>query len=350
MSAVTIVGAGAIGGTVGAYLTRAGVDVRLVDKESEHVAAMSSTGLRIEAFDETFTVPVAAVTPDQLTGPLGTVLLAVKSQDTETAVSSLLPLLDENSVIVSLQNGLCERIVARIAGPERTVGCLVNFSADYLSPGVIGYGGPGTVELGELDGATTPRLGRLAELLAPFGTVAITDNIFGYVWAKLGYANVLFGTALTDDTMAQVIDSHRELAVDLASEVYEVAALEGVTPVAFDDVEPALYLPRAGRDWPAINASLDRLVARRQADLKTHSGIWRDLAVRRRPTELDQQIAAVADIGVAHGLPMTLTRTLVAMIHELEEGTRERGPASLAELEQVRVGLSGADPAVIGSP
>jgi 2-dehydropantoate 2-reductase len=350
MSQVTIVGAGAIGGTVGAYLTRAGVDVRLVDKEPEHVAAMSSGGLRIEAFDETFTVPVDAVTPDQLTGPLGTVLLAVKSQHTEEAVRSLLPLLDEDSVIVSLQNGLCERIIGRLVGQERTVGCLVNFSADYLQPGVIGYGGPGTVELGELDGTTTPRLGMLAELLAPFGTVEVTDDIFAYVWAKLGYANVLFGTALTDDTMAQVIDSHRELSVDLAAEVYEVAALEGVTPVAFDDVEPALYLPRAERDWQAINASLDRLVARRQADLKTHSGIWRDLAVRKRPTEVDHQIGAVAEIGVGHGLPMTLTRTLVAMIHELEDGTRERGPAGLAELEQVRAGLAGADPTAIGSP
>jgi 2-dehydropantoate 2-reductase len=336
MNPITIVGAGAIGGTIGAYLTRAGIGVRLVDKVAEHVAAMRTTGLRIEGFGETFTVAVDAVVPEDFTGPLGTVLLAVKAQDTESTLRALLPFLDENSVVVSLQNGLCERTIAGLIGPERTVGCLVNFSADYLGPGVITYGGPGTVRLGELDGKPAARLESLRDLLQPFGTVEVTDNIWGYIWGKLGYANVLFGSALTDETMADVIDSHRELVVDLAAEVYEVAALEHIEPVAFDDVEPGLYVPRKARDWAAINASLDRLVARRRADRKTHSGIWRDLAVRRRKTEVDHQIGAVAEIGGGHGLPMTLTRQVVRMIHEIEDGTRERGLANLGELERSR--------------
>jgi 2-dehydropantoate 2-reductase len=87
---------------------------------------------------------------------------------------------------------------------------------------------------------------------------------------------------------------------------------------------------------PPSHASLDRLVARRRADQKTHSGIWRDLAVRYRRTEVDYQIAAVAEIGAGHGLPMTLTRRVVRMIHEIEEGTRDRGLANLAELERLR--------------
>ncbi|HET6502681.1 MAG TPA: 2-dehydropantoate 2-reductase [Amycolatopsis sp.] len=336
MSPVTIVGAGAIGGTIGAYLTRAGVEVRLVDKVAEHVTAMRTTGLRIEGFGESFTTKVDAVLPEELSAPLGTVLLAVKAQDTEAAVRSLLPSLDKGSVVVSLQNGLCERTIARLIGPERTVGCLVNFSADYLQPGVITYGGPGTVRLGELDGRPASRVDRLAELLSPFGTVEVTSNIWGYVWGKLGYANVLFGSALTDETMADVIDSHRALVVDLASEVYEVAALERIEPVAFDDVEPALYVPRDARDWATINASLDRLVARRRADRKTHSGIWRDLAIRKRRTEVDHQIGAVAEIGRGHGLPMPLTARVVSMIHEIEDGARKRDLANLEELELVR--------------
>lgn len=339
MSTITIVGAGAIGGTIGAYLSRAGVQVRLVDKATDHVVAMTSTGLRIEAFDRTFTVAVNAAVPRDLTGPLGIVMLAVKAQDTASATRALLPLLGEDSVVVSLQNGLCERTIAGIIGSERTVGCLINFSADYLSPGVISYGGPGTVRLGELDGRPSQRIEELRELLQPFGAVEVTDNIWGYLWGKLGYANVLFGSALTDETMADVIDSYRELVVDLASEVYEVAGLEHVEPVAFDDVEPALYVPRHARDWTVINASLDRLVARRRADQKTRSGIWRDLAVRRRKTEVDHQIGIVADIGTGHGLPMTLTKQVVRMIHEIEDGARERGLPNLDELERLRRGL-----------
>jgi 2-dehydropantoate 2-reductase len=334
---VTVVGAGAIGGTVGAYLARAGHDVLMVDADADHVAAMRRDGLEIQAFDETFRTQVEAATPDGLEGPLELVLLAVKSQHTGEAMARIAPLLTESGTVVSLQNGLCERAIAAAVGQERTVGALVNFSADWLEPGVIAYGGPGTLKLGELDGRRSDRLDRVSALLSAWGTVQTTDNVWGYLWAKQGYANMLFATALTDETMADVIDARRALMVELATEVYEVAAREGVTPEPFDDVEPALYHPREARRWDEIDASLDRLVARRRRDQKSRSGIWRDLAVRKRRTEVDQQIGLAAEIGAEHGLPLPLTRKLVAMIHELEDGTRERRLENLDELDALRL-------------
>src|SRR5580693_202960 len=155
---VTIVGAGAIGGTVGACLARSGTQVELVDTDAAHVAAIAVKGLTIEGLDETFTVAVEALTPGQLTGPLGTVLLAVKAQHTAEAVKSVAPLLTPDSTVVSLQNGLCPRTIAAAIGAERTIGALVNFSADYLEPGLITYGGAGTVRIGGLDGQPSPRL------------------------------------------------------------------------------------------------------------------------------------------------------------------------------------------------
>jgi 2-dehydropantoate 2-reductase len=118
--------------------------------------------------------------------------------------------------------------------------------------------------------------------------------------------------------------------------VYEAAAQEGVRPEPFDNVEPSLYHPRETRDWDRINASLDDLVSRRRLDKKTRSGIWRDLAVRKRRTEVDEQIGAVLRIGRGHGLPMPLTGRLVTMIHELEDGVRQRTAANVDELELVR--------------
>jgi 2-dehydropantoate 2-reductase len=233
---------------------------------------------------------------------------------------------------VSLQNGLCERAIAARIGAERTVGCLVNFSADYIEPGTVFFGGPGAIELGELDGVYRERLGTIRDLLAGVGEVKVTDNLWGYIWGKMGYANMLFATATTDETMAAIIDRYRPLMVELAAEIYEVAAREGVTPEPFDDVEPGLYYPREQRDWEAINRSLDALVARRHRDRKTHSGIWRDLAVRHRATEVDYQIGLVAEIGRGYGLPMPLTCALVGIIHELESGRRERSLANVEEL------------------
>jgi 2-dehydropantoate 2-reductase len=336
-SAVTIIGAGAIGGTIGAFLARDGIRVRFVDTDHEHVAAMNARGLTIQNGDATFTAAVDALTPDALSGPLDLVLLAVKAQHTGAAMRVIAPLLAAEGAVVSLQNGLCEREIAASIGARRTVGCLVNFSADYIEPGIILYGGPGAIELGELDGGDSQRLMALQSLLCRAGAVTVTDNIWGYIWGKMGYANMLYASAVTDETMADVIDRYRRLMVDLAAEIYEVADREGVTVEAFDDVEPALYYPRERHDWGAINHSLDRLVARRRRDAKTHSGIWRDLAVRRRRTEVDHHIGLAAEIGAGHGLRMRLTRWLVAMVHDIEDGGRERNLANLDELDSHRV-------------
>jgi 2-dehydropantoate 2-reductase len=339
---ITIVGAGAIGGTMGAYLVRSGEQVRLVDRDLDHVEAMNRRGLTIQAFDETFTVPVQACATDDLRGPLDVVFLAVKAQHTEEAVRALLPHLSPESAIVSLQNGLCERVISDLAGADRTVGAFVNFSADYLEPGVITYGGAGSLYLGELDGRDSDRVRALQRVMEHWGSIQVTDNIWGYLWGKMGYANMLFATALADETMADVIDRYRPLMIDLAAEVYEVAALEGVRPEPFDNVEPSLYYPRENRDLSAINRSLDDLVARRRRDLKVKSGIWRDLAVRHRKTEVDQQIGLVAQVGKSHGLEMPLTTKLVDLIHELEDGRRQMSWNNVHELDRMRIARAAA--------
>lgn len=338
MSEITIVGAGAIGGTLGAYVARSGQAVRMVDRDEAHVAAMRSRGLTIQAFNETFTVPVEAVTVENLSGPLDVVVLAVKAQDTAGAMEALLPHVGPESTVVSCQNGLCELVIAGMIGEDRTVGGFVNFSSDYIEPGLIAYGGSGSVYLGELDGTISARVKSLQALFAPWGPIKVTDNIWGYLWGKLGYANMLFATALADETMADVVDRYRPLMVELAAEMYEVADREGVVPEGFDGVEPSLYYPRSKQDPDALTQSLNELTRIQRSNKKVKSGIWRDLAVRHRKTEVDQQIGLAAEVGARYGLPMPLTRALVAMIHELEVGTRQMSWRNLDELDVLRAG------------
>jgi 2-dehydropantoate 2-reductase len=333
---LTIVGAGAIGGTVGAYLAQAGKSVRFVDQDVAHVAVMREHGLTIQGFANLSTGPLDAVTPDELIGPLDTVLLAVKAQHTEAALRKIIPLLTPTSTVVSLQNGLCERIIGELIGAERTVGSFVNFSADYLGPGVIVYGGPGSLYLGELDGEESARVQALKQALSAWGDVKITTNIWGYLWGKMGYANMLFATALADETMADVIDRYRPLMVELAAEIYAVSTREGVRVEPFDNVEPSLFYPRENRRADQIERSFDQLIERRRRDLKTKSGIWRDLAVRKRKTEIDQQVGLVTEIGAGYGLPMPLTRALVTMIHDLENGRRVMSWDNVEELDALR--------------
>ncbi len=336
----TIVGSGAIGGTLGAYMVRAGEDVTFVDQDRDHVRAMAETGLTIRGYQETFTVPVRAYTPDAVPGPVEALLLAVKAQHTEAALRAVLDRLAPDGFVVSLQNGLCEDVIQGMVGPERTVGAFVNFSADYLQPGLVHYGSVGALYLGELDGAMSERLATLALAFSHWGPVHPTDNIWGYLWGKMGYANMLFATATVDATMPDVIDRYRELSAELAAEIYDVAQREGVRVMGFDAIEPWVYHPR-GQDPTVVNASLDRLVAWQRTSEKQKSGIWRDLAVRHRTTEVDVQIGRAAAIGARHGLAMPLTNRLVEIIHELEQGRRAMSWDNVAELDRLRLAGAG---------
>jgi 2-dehydropantoate 2-reductase len=329
----TVVGAGAIGGTLGAYMARAGEDVEFVDRAADHVAAMRQRGLTIKAFDGTFNVAVRAMSLDHLKGPLDVVILAVKAQDTVGAVQAIAPHLGKDSAVVSLQNGLCEPVIASIIGAARTVGGFINFNADYLEPGVIHYGGPGAFYVGEIDGTSSARVREIVGRFRHWGDARATENIFGYLWAKLGYANMLYATALVDVPMADVVDRHRRLMVELACEVYEAADAAGVRLEPFDNVEPYLYYPRSEQSWEQIDASLDALVSLMRKSEKQKTGVWRDLAVRKRKTEVDQHLGASAAAGASHGLTMPLTHRLIAMIHDIEDARRSMSWNNIEELE-----------------
>ena len=327
---ILIWGAGAVGGTLGAYLARAGEDVLLVDIEQDHVAAMNRDGLAIEGPVEQFTQPVRAATPAEVRGTFKRVILAVKAHHTPQAVRALKPHLAMNGSVLSAQNGLNELVIAEEVGAEQTVGCFVNFGADWLGPGRILLGNRATVALGELDGRASARAADYHRLLQLFEPAAVlTPNIWGYLWGKLGYGAILFATALTDASMSDNLASEPHFSVfhRLGREVMSVALKQGVKPLGFNGFDPAAFMPEAAealaRRSVADMAEFNRHTA------KTHSGIWRDLAVRKRKTEVDAQIAIISQIGSKAGIATPTIDRLVALIHDIEEGRRAQSWATL---------------------
>ena len=324
-------GAGAIGGTLGAYLARAGHDITFVDVVEDHVAEISRSGLRITGPIDEFSVRAPAFTPNAIGGTWHTIILATKAHHTEPATRALLPHLAPDGCVVSAQNGLNEIAIARIVGPERTVGSFVNFGADYLEPGVIHYGGRGAVVVGEIDGRVTERATAIRDAWRNFDERAIvTPNVWGYLWGKEAYGAMLFATALTNESIADALGTpaYRDLYIALAREILAVATARGVTPDAFDGFDPRAYLPNAPPG--AAARSLDDLVAHNRRSAKTHSGIWRDLAVRKRPTEVDAQLGIVVTLAAEQGTDAPITARLVELIHDIEKGAR---PQSLETLD-----------------
>ena len=292
-----VVGAGAIGGTVGARLVRDGHEVLLCDADPEHVAAVNARGIELEGPVEELTVRVPAVLPVELPDELGAVLLAVKSQHTGAALDAIAPRLAPDGFVVSLQNGVNEPAIAERIGEERTVGGFVNFGADYLAPGRIFVGGEGALYVGELDGRDTERV---AQLVRDLPDAKSTSNILGYLWAKEAYGAMLFATAVSDLAIADALAEprYRTLFVRLAQEVLRVAP---VPPEPFDGFDP-----------DDLYASVDRLVEFNRSSAKTHSGIYRDLAVRKRK----------AETAILEDLEGSLLQRTLELIHQIEDGGR----------------------------
>jgi 2-dehydropantoate 2-reductase len=335
---ILIWGAGAIGGTAGAFLKRAGHDVTFVDIEPEHVAAIGdpARGLRITGPVETLRVVAPAFTPPALSGTWDHIYLCVKSQHTEAASRALLPHLTQGGYVLSLQNGLCEGIIASVVGQERTVGAFINYGSDWLAPGEILFGNRGAFVLGELDGRITPRLEALhATIRDGFEPEAImTGDIQSYLWGKLGYAALLFAQALGQLGIADCLARPELLPLwrALGGEVHAVAARIGVGQRGFNGFDPAAFAPDATEDQ--ARRSVAAMVAFNRPNAKTHSGIWRDLAIRKRRTEVDVQVLPVVEIGAAHGVDCPKCRKLTEMIHEIEDGKRTMTDDNLLELSR----------------
>ena len=332
---ITVWGAGAIGGFTGGALTRAGRDVLLVDASEEHVVAMKRDGLRVHDAKGGWQVPVHTATPAEVEGPLDLVLLAVKAQATAGAMEQILPHLTEHSVVVSLQNGLNEETIAARIGPSRTVGCLVNWGADWIGPGRIEFGGPGSFLVGELHGATTPRLTELCDLLSVVMPAKTTGNIWGYLWAKACFGALLFATALTDETVYDVVERSpdiQRMLLLLVVEGMDVAEAAGVSLESFDEYDPVRYRSGAKGDRAAIAEAMAAVSRFYRVQTKVKTGIWRDLAVRKRKTEVEALLGSIVEKGKTLGVPTPLLIRLIGMIHELEEGRRSMGWINLDEL------------------
>jgi 2-dehydropantoate 2-reductase len=326
----TIVGAGAIGGTLAVHLDAAGIRVQLIDADATHVAAIRERGLVLITPDGATTARIPAYTLDNAPERLDRVILATKAQATESAVAWIAGRLSEDGFIASLQNGLNEPTIAAHVGAARTVAAFVDLFADVMEPGVIKDGGHGAMALGEYAGGTSARVHELAADLAHWGAPVVSDNVDGFLWAKLAFGAMLTATSLVDEDMSVVIDRHRPLMLELAREVSDVADAAGIRLEGFDAYDPAAFARTATVEQ--TEAAFDYLVAWLATQSKTRSGIWRDIAVRKRPTEVPVHYAPIVARGAEEGIPTPLLRALVDAIGLLETGQAEMSDELLVQL------------------
>lgn len=327
-----IVGAGAIGAITGVHLARAGHDVQFAETNAAHVEAVRDGGLRLSGALEA-TIKPSISTPEEIDGSYDSILLAVKARHTVDAVPLLKRVLAPDGCVVSLQNGLEEYKLSDALGADRVIGAYLTFGGFYVEPGHVKYGGAGSFKLGELDGRMTDRLSDLAQTLSVQQPVQATDNIFGFLWAKMALGAVYFGTAITDLDVPDVYDDpeRRRILALLCGETVSVAEKLGIDMETTDGFDPKAFNLQSGTE-AAQQVSWQAQRRYWSGHDNKRTGIWRDLAIHKRETEMDGLIDEVIRLAGKNGVPVPHLQRLSEAVHAIERGERKMSPDALLQL------------------
>ena len=328
---IAIYGAGSLGTVLGAYLTKNGVPVDLVNHNRAHVEALRKKGAHIAGTVD-FTVPVSALLPEEISGKYDIIFLMTKQLSNREVVTFLKDYLAEDGLIATLQNGIPENSIADIIGPERTVGVVVEWGATLSAPGESTLtSAPDSLSfhMGGMPGIPKERLQKVRDVLEKMCPVEIEPNLPGARWSKLlinatfsGLGTVIGGTFgdVTGDARA------REVAVRCMKEVIDVGHAAGVefAPVQGKNITALFYwknpVKKAVAKWILPVA------------MKKHAAIepsmLQDLK-KNKPCEVDAINGVVCEWGRKTGVPTPVNDKIVEIIREIQKGKRKTGKENL---------------------
>ena len=320
-----IAGAGAVGGYIGAKLTRAGADVVLFAR-GPHLHAMQTQGLRVTSAEGGFEVRPQVTGDLAAIGTADVIFLGVKAHGLTALAPTLEPLFGPDTSVVSTQNGIpwwyfqnyggeldglnLERVdpggvIAASIEPRRVIGSLAYFATDVAEPGVIHHTEGNRISLGEPDGSKSERVKAIAEALIAAGfRCPVTARFRHEIWVKL-LGNVAFNpiSALTGGTLEELA-RHADVSKVVREIMSETEAVAG----------------KLGIDMPI---SIDQRMAGAEKVGAHKTSMLQDLEAGR-PLELEAVVGAVVELGDRFGVPMPAMRTVYACVKMLDEKRRER--------------------------
>jgi 2-dehydropantoate 2-reductase len=348
---IAVVGAGAVGGYIGAHLTHAGHDVTLIDLWPAHVETMQAKGLKISGMTEAeaFTVPVKAIHLTQAQEiakgqPIDIAILSVKSYDTVWATSFIAQYLSPDGYIVSAQNSINETAIASVVGWGKTVGCMVgnNYAVDLYEPGCIRRTMPkgGTyaaLQVGEVHGRITPRVKQLAALMSAVDKSDTTTNLWGVRWSKLVVNGMRNGVSAATGMGGNERDGHdriRRIVMQLAGEAVKVGRAQGLDLETIAGLEPDLYAAAIDGDAAAFGRVEASMVAGTKGTARSalqRPSMAQDMAKGRR-TEIEHMNGLIAARGKSVGCLAPTHEALTGVVQRVERGEIPAKPENLFHL------------------
>ena len=317
-----IYGAGSLGTVLGAYMTKNGVPVELVNRNKAHVEALREKGAHITGTVD-FTTPVNAIYPDEMQGPYDVIFLMTKQLHNVEVVTSLKPILAEDGVMVTLQNGIPEPGIAEIIGPDHTIGCVVEWGATLSAPGeCILTSDPDSLSfhMGKMPGITDEKFAEVKALLENMCTVDYEENLIGARWSKLlinatysGLGTVIGGT------FGDVCQNKKskKMAVRCMKECIDVGHAAGAefAPVQGKDITKLFYYK--GGLKRAFAEMLVPIAMKKHFSIEP--SMLQDLK-KGKPCEIDAINGVVCDWGRKCGVPTPVNDKIVEIVKMEQAG------------------------------
>lgn len=329
---VAIYGAGSLGTILGAFISKAGVNIELINRNQAHVEALQTKGAHIVGTLE-FKQSVVAYTPAEMQGLYDIIFLMTKQQHNAEVAAALRPFLAEDGALVTFQNGLPEVQLAEILGEERVLGCTVAWGATLQAPGVCELtSAPDALSfsLGTISAKRNKHFGKVKELLEMMGTVDVEENFMGTRWSKL-LINAAFSgmSAVLGCTFGEAAApwASRRIVQGIMKECMDVCQAGGIRiePVQGKDIVKLLNYSNPFKR--AFSFMIIPIAIRKHAKLK--ASMLQDLE-KGKLTEVDAINGAVADYGKKVGVPTPLNDRVVEIVHSIERGERKAGPENLS--------------------
>ena len=337
---IAVVGAGAIGSSVSADLTKAGLDVTVIDQWPAQVEKLKADGLIVRMPDIEVRTPIRALHLCELSSAnleFDIVLLAIKSNDHRWLTELIKPYLKADGVLVPVQNGFNDDSIASIIGRQRVIGCALELSAEIFTPGEVKRNTTHKTTwfgVGELDGFYTPRLKEIESLLSHVGRVEATGNIYSTKWTKL-VANTMtmgpFGLLGLGNKDAAALPGMFEMSIALGKESLAVGTALGYR------MEPIFGLRADEMAGPgeevlikAMNTLLGHITQGRTAPIHDH--------IKGRTSEMEFIPGAVSKRGRELGIATPFNDAIVEIDRLINKGQLKMGPDNF-KLLQEKVGL-----------
>ena len=326
---ILVVGGGAIGGITAAFLSKAGRNVGVAEKNAAIVSRIRGEGLHVSGVGGEFRVRLPAYAGiEEVPDKADVVLLATKATTLPGVAEALKPVLGEGSRVVSLQNGFCVETIAAVLGADAVVGCVIDWGATMHSPGELEMTSKGDFIVGRVDDA----LRAVREILTAVRPTEISVNIMGHIYAKLVINSCVTTLgAVSGLNLGKMLAAKqaRIIFIGLIREAMNVAGAAGLRIEPHVHLDFASFLRGDGLLGNLKRHLLIRLMGFKFRRLKSSS---LQSLERGEKTEIDHLNGYIAGKGRALGAPTPLNDRLVTMVKEIEAGTRPISPANLSEL------------------